>query len=211
MDPLSPSLECIQNKLLHLEKQHSRLKALGGATLIALVSLLAMGQSASKKTVEANEFVLKDDSGTVRARLSLNVPVGAAPSSPAVARLDFFDEKGKKRIALDGGISSGGFSGLSLYDERGIARIQLFAMDMFGASLLISDAQGDLKTRLKEGEVMAADSVMGRQVQVFDAQGFSATLGVTELVTSTTGETHKTSAASLVLFDKNKNVIWRAP
>jgi hypothetical protein len=31
------------------------------------------------------------------------------------------------------------------------------------------------------------------------------------MVTPRTGETHKTSAASLVLFDKDKNVIWKAP
>ncbi len=49
------------------------------------------------------------------------------------------------------------------------------------------------------------------EVRVSDDQGFSATMGAEELVTPHTGETHKTSAASLVLFDKNKNVLWKAP
>jgi hypothetical protein len=44
-----------------------------------------------------------------------------------------------------------------------------------------------------------------------DQDGFLATLGVTNIVTPRTGETHSTSAASLVLFDKNKSVIWKAP
>jgi hypothetical protein len=48
-------------------------------------------------------------------------------------------------------------------------------------------------------------------MQVDDAEGFAATLGATDLVTPRTGEKHKTSAASLVLFDKDKNVIWKAP
>jgi hypothetical protein len=46
---------------------------------------------------------------------------------------------------------------------------------------------------------------------ISDDQGFAATLGVKDLVTPRTGETHKTSAASLVMFDKAKNVIWKAP
>jgi hypothetical protein len=48
-------------------------------------------------------------------------------------------------------------------------------------------------------------------LSVSDDKGFSAALGVKELETSLTGETHSTSAASLVLFDKNRNVIWKAP
>jgi hypothetical protein len=49
-------------------------------------------------------------------------------------------------------------------------------------------------------------------LEVSDDEGFKAALGVEEnLVTPRTGETHKTSAASLLLFDKNKNVIWKAP
>jgi hypothetical protein len=48
-------------------------------------------------------------------------------------------------------------------------------------------------------------------VELTDAQGFQSTLGATALVTPKTGETHKTSAASLVMFDKKQNVIWKAP
>ena len=47
---------------------------------------------------------------------------------------------------------------------------------------------------------------------VTDSEGFEAALGVSPpLVTPRTGQTHKTSAAALVLFDKNKNVIWQVP
>jgi hypothetical protein len=58
---------------------------------------------------------------------------------------------------------------------------------------------------------MALDNVTASRMQVDDAEGFAATLGATDLVTPRTGEKHKTSAASLVLFDKDKNVIWKAP
>ncbi len=41
-------------------------------------------------------------------------------------------------------------------------------------------------------------------------EGFQTVLGGTDLETPRTGETHKTSAASVVLFDKDKIVLWQA-
>ena len=49
------------------------------------------------------------------------------------------------------------------------------------------------------------------KVDVVDDQGFETVVGTQEVVTPHTGETHTASAASLVLLDKNKNVIWKAP
>jgi len=48
-------------------------------------------------------------------------------------------------------------------------------------------------------------------LSISDSKGFETIIGSTDLVTPSTGETHKTSAASVVLFDKDKNVIWQAP
>jgi hypothetical protein len=62
-------LEDIQKRLLRLEKQNRRLKQLGAAVLILSASVIGMGQMPSKKTVEANEFILRDDGGNIRARL----------------------------------------------------------------------------------------------------------------------------------------------
>jgi hypothetical protein len=46
----------------------------------------------------------------------------------------------------------------------------------------------------------------------FDAeQRRRAVLGVADLQTVTTGATTKTGPSSLVLFDKDGKVIWRAP
>ena len=47
--------------------------------MLIVTSLLVMGQASQKKIVEADEFVLRDNMGSVRARLSMNVPTGAAP------------------------------------------------------------------------------------------------------------------------------------
>ena len=44
-----------------------------------------------------------------------------------------------------------------------------------------------------------------------DDEGFRTEIGRTDLMTPLTGETHKTSAASLIMFGKDDKVIWRAP
>ena len=41
--------------------------------------------------------------------------------------------------------------------------------------------------------------------------GFQTVIGTTHLVTKQTCEVHKTSAASVVMFDKDDKVIWEAP
>jgi hypothetical protein len=45
------------------------------------------------------------------------------------------------------------------------------------------------------------------QVAVSDDRGFEATIETRELFTPRSGETHKTSAASVLLFDRDKNVM----
>ena len=51
------------------------------------------------------------------------------------------------------------------------------------------------------------------RIELADSNGYMASLGRTELVAATTGETSKTSAASIVMFgsDKKHHVIWQAP
>ena len=204
------TLEELHDRLLKLEKQNRRFKQLGVAALIGVAALVVMGQAPSKKTIEANEFVLRDASGNVRARLSMNVPADASAGYPSAAQLVFFDEKGKKRASLDGG-NTFGFSGLTLSDQEERVRGYFIEASAFGANLALQDEQGHLQTILGGGEVTVLGNVTARGVHVEDVDGFAATLGVTDLVTPRTGEKHKTSAASLVLFDKGKNVIWKAP
>jgi hypothetical protein len=48
-------------------------------------------------------------------------------------------------------------------------------------------------------------------VIVSDERWFQAVLGQACLQTPHRGETHVTSAASLVLFDKDRKVIWKEP
>lgn len=64
---------------------------------------------------------------------------------------------------------------------------------------------------LSLGDQNAGIVVSPYSVGLFDEQGYQAMLGRSALVTPRTGETQMRSAASLVMFDKNKNVIWKAP
>ena len=191
MNSPSHGLEDLQGRLLKLEKQNRRFKQLGVAVLTVPAILLLMGQAASKKTIEANEFILRDDSGNVRARLEVD---------KGVAQLLLFDPDGSEKMGID----SGTVGGKDLITLSG-ASVMLHHNAEFG--LLVPDT-------LLMGSAAEQTSRMelGRGgLRVTDVQGFSASFGVTDLVTPRTGETHKTSAASLVLFDNEKKVIWKAP
>jgi len=213
----------LHDRLLKLERQNLRLKRIGAAALVVAFSLLVMGQAPQKRTVEADEFILKDGDGNVRARLSMN----AALDAP---KMVFFDAKGRPSVEVNGGFvpTAGNVSvqggGMLLFDSKGEERAS-FLVDDNGAYFRLSDVQGSAKTLLREGAVLVQDGaliansketkaaavVLSDSIQVSDGQGFVARLGTGELVTPKTGETHKTSAASLVLLDKDKNVIWHAP
>jgi hypothetical protein len=86
-------------------------------------------------------------------------------------------------------------------DEQG-RRVGTWFANFAGGAFWISNG----KTNVKAGVSLTPDSVT-----VTDDAGFEAVVGTEDLVTPTTGETHKRSAASLVLLDKNKTVIWNAP
>lgn len=49
------------------------------------------------------------------------------------------------------------------------------------------------------------------RITIIDDEGFQAVLGSTGTVETRTGRTNQTSAASLILFGKDKEVLWSAP
>ncbi len=51
----------------------------------------------------------------------------------------------------------------------------------------------------------------GPSVRVVDKEGFQTWVGATALVTPKTGAQQQTSAASVILFGKDKKVLWSAP
>ncbi|MGO9337496.1 MAG: hypothetical protein ACLPH3_23720 [Terracidiphilus sp.] len=169
-------------------------------------------------SLEAKSVSLKDTDGNVRARLFMtekstakvgeiwpnlpmppetkNLPVTFNPS-PTLA---LYDLKGKARVYLDGdgNINAGT---VSVSDSQGHSLGSLMAVEDYGAMLALDNGRGEQRLFLEPGHLELSDDA-----------GFKSSLGVTkELVTLRTGETHQTSAASLLLFDKNANVTWKAP
>lgn len=193
MDSQSQSFEDIRARLIRLEKQNRRIKQLGAAVLIIPVILLVMGQAPSKKTIEANEFILKDDSGNIRAKLFVTAKNTTNMAIPGIAEPVQVTFNPKPMLAL--------------YDEKGQASGLLDDDSITFTKSHVSLAGGVLSI----GDQTAAVVVSAYSVGLFDEQGFEATLGRRALATPRTGETQMRSAASLVLFDRNKNVIWKAP
>jgi hypothetical protein len=63
----------------------------------------------------------------------------------------------------------------------------------------------------KDKDLVFINTLQGPSLQVIDRGGFQAEIGVSSLATIKTGETRRTSAASVVLFGKEKKVLWSAP
>ena len=181
------------------------------------VTLLSTGD-AVLPNLEAKSVSLKDTDGNIRARLFMsekitttagelmpnlpwtpenkNAPVTVSPS-PTLA---LYDLKGKARVYVDGdGNISAQIIGVS--DSQGHTLGLFSAVDGYGAGLSLSNGKGEQRLLLEPGHLELSDDA-----------GFKSSLGETKnLLTTRTGETHQTSAASLLLFDKEQNVIWKAP
>src|SRR5215469_10513399 len=148
-------LDSMHQRLLRLEKQNRRFKQLGAGILLVIAALLLLtcqstnvttpSQAPTKKTVEANEFILKDGNGNVRARLRMgegNSPAGAVP------QLDLLDEKGTLRVQLtggreprEGGPNLANIAGIMVFDQDGHQR-GMFAAENHGAALAFTNVKG---------------------------------------------------------------------
>jgi hypothetical protein len=187
------SFEDLQDRFLRLEKQNRRFKQLVVVVLAIATVIVVMGQAPAKKTVEANEFLLRDSNGKVRARLSMDGDV---------AQMVFLDAKGTKNLELTGAVA-GLFGGsVVVSNERGDSVSALFADDDGGSFRVSGPSDGG-----KSSSILLRSG----SLDITDADGFSTTVGVADLTIPKTGEKQKTSAASVVLFDKDNKVIWRAP
>lgn len=80
-----------------------------------------------------------------------------------------------------------------------------------GLGVSVSGPSLSMSWPLGGGSVDLNDASDGPVLRLTDRNGFWSNLGVGELISPSTGETHKTSAASLALFDKQNHVIWQAP
>ncbi len=128
MRPHDPTVQALAERVAKLEEQNRRFRKALMAALVAASAMAVMGQARTTRTLEANQFVLKDTSGTVRARLSMEMT-----NRPT---LTFYRDKNLLSASLAGGdepfltLSRAGtneqvvlganrtFNGLGLYEKE---------------------------------------------------------------------------------------------
>jgi hypothetical protein len=187
-------MDTLEDRVAKLERENRRWKRGAVLVLAVLSGLVLMGQTPRPRVsdeVRTRSLVIVDQAGKERAALS------AFKEGP---RLSLWDEAGNERVALYANKDEGH---LSLRDQVGNERASLQG-GKDGAALFLQDEAGKEQVSLYAGKE-------GPRLLLDDAEGYTATLGATELVTPSTGTKVKRSAASLVLTDKERKTIWQAP
>jgi len=162
---------------------------------------------------EGGSLTLQDRIGKTRARL------GALSSK---AGLDLLDQAAKVQVNLTAHLAG---SELRLRDPAGSVTAELTAVTAFGPRLKLgNDAETGafVSGRVDAPEIwlhnrstgsaarLKADKD-GPALSLRDAEGSRAKLGSTDAEDFAPGTSPNPSAASLVMIDKDKGVIWKAP
>ena len=143
-------------------------------------------------TVEAQSFVLKDANGHVRAELAM---MGSTPS------LKFRDEGGSALVTLSLNDKPAGPL-LLLSDPQHHASVALSVLENAGPQLSLAGERPDIQLRM-------GVSPDGTTLELSDKDGFMTSIG--NGVLAKNGQAKKTSAASIVLFGKDRKVLWSQP
>jgi hypothetical protein len=226
----------LAQRLERLERDNRRPGWFAIVASILVVALVGAGFYVARRNaiqpssdvVRARKFEVLDKDGKVSGIISAVAPLSGGwlgviselPSAHAArsgfrpgpsSGLYFSDGSGKVRATMIfpsgdgdaaslniGGKSNGGLSFLSLdYTSEGGPEIGL---DRSGPQLP------------KEGGVAFHVGSDGEPVVVlYDGQGFTMKLGSAETRDTATGQTQSSSAASILMFNKKGNLIWRAP
>jgi hypothetical protein len=186
-----PNLQVLQERISKLEEKNQRLKKLNTAILVLLSAVLLMGQSApSPRVLEAQKFVLKDSDGNVRGWIGTigkgsELILGNVNAQPMIRLIVSTDSSD---LHFFGSRKSGMNVGL----DSGTPDI----------SMIGAEGNGGAKITFKE---------IGPSFSLEDAKGSSTIIGASQLEKPANHKANLTSAASIVLLDKDKNVIWQTP
>jgi hypothetical protein len=187
----NPDLHAILERVDKLEAQNRRLRRGGLATLILLSAFILMGQAPpSLRVVEAQRFVLKDSDGNVRGWMGTigkgsELTLGNVNAQPMIRLIVSTDSS-------DLHFFGSGKSGMNLGLDSGNPDIS-----MIGAA-----GNGGARITFKEP---------GPSFALEDATGSSTIVGASQLEKPRNRKAEGNSAASIVLLDKDKNVIWQTP
>jgi hypothetical protein len=153
---LERRLEALEWASRETERKYRRWKRLGlGLLGCGLTAALAGAADQKPATIEAREFVLRDDSGAMRASLTIR-PDG----TPGFG---LFDKKGKVRLSFD--LDAEGAAGLNLHDGSGTLRAAVAMRPDGTPGLGLFGAKGQVRASLDVGR----DGTSG--VNVYDEAG----------------------------------------
>jgi len=191
----------LQIRIARLEKENRLFKRVGVAALAGVALLAVMAQAPARKTIEANEFVVKDARGNARIRIGVDPKndtaelwLQTAKSEQGASLSDaglVLQQNGVVRTVLETG-------NLSLANSAGQPNVQFSADDDAERDLTIEGANGSLFYK------------PGQALEVTDSDGYEAAIGNTD-VNGANGSAAHTTAASIVLTNPDQKVLWKAP
>ena len=186
-----PELQAIRERIAELELQNRRLKRGGMAILVVLSAVILMGQVAPPaRVVEAQRFVIKDKDGKERGSF-------ATIGKGSELTLGNINAQPMMRLIVSTDASDLHFYGSS---QSGMN----LGVDTGNPDISMAGAEGSGEARITFGDD-------GPTMKLEDAKGSSAILGATKLEKPAKRAVHPPSAASLILLDKDKKVIWQTP
>lgn len=180
----------VMQRLERLERSNRRLKSITACVLIALVAVAVMGQARPvPQSIEAQEFLVKDPSGAVRARLG---------AYAAGASLNLYHEAGRATLMVSGTKAQGAH--LSLADASGkIKGLVVLNQETVGMYLSSVDATGPPRAPRVVFEVQNTGT---GGFAVYDRNGQTRAL---------LGAIAEDGTSVGIVQDKEGAVVWRAP
>ena len=222
MQTSEPSIQILAERVTKLEAQNRRLRQSGIASLVLLSALVVMGQAQTNRVIEANAFQLKDATGKVRARLSME-----GQDRPA---LSFLDANSLPLVSLVGGnepflnlnrpgtaqqITLGAnraLFGLALYDKEIRAGLSV----QHGATALdFFDESGKPQASMSADQNGASINFIGSAGRItsswanYQGNSFFAMDGTTGKFRVALGK--EVGGPSLELEDQGGKVLWSVP
>lgn len=190
-------------RIENLERDNRRLKKLGVAALVLVGALGLIAATRPRPVpdlIKAHKFEVVDGLG--RGRIVLFASGSGANN---ISGLSLIGPDGQINAQLTSSANvSGLFLGRNLLDKSNPTPIVL-GVEYGQPALEMLGAKGT------SASIKAFSS--GPSLSLRDDQGYLTETGSASLVTPKTGETHHTSAASIVMFGNGKkhHVIWQAP
>jgi hypothetical protein len=166
------------------------MKQFGALVLVAIASLILMGQASKNRVLDADSLVIRDANGKEV------IVLGTGSENMPFLRMMGGTENKSMNVLMASDVNGGALTFLG----KGGTLVSLGSnlSDNEEPLLMLQDKQGGTEVGIAS-------------VHTHDSDKFSAYSGKTNTVNPKTGSTTQTSAASLILFGKDGKSIYQVP